>query len=445
MSDRLVMFDGEPPTLLHELYRSLQAGRRVLAQKLRGGTPVTPPADTVLARVRLDFEVMAYFSDAPINLYQLRQWLYPLERLNEKHPVFILTRSTETFQILAQETHLSVVNARRIGLIDSIAMHSDIKMAVYVNQTMRNFQALRYPEMLHVFLSHGESEKHTYMATNQAKAYDFTFVAGDAAVERITENLVRFQPDRHLVKIGRPQLDTPPPATWTPHVTDRTTVLYAPTWEGDRPSMSYGSVQSHGRQIVQALLASPRHRLVFRPHPRTGITFAEASAADHELRALVEQAAAADPSAGHQVDLTPHFGPQMLEADVLIADVSAVALDFLPTGKPVVVTVPAQSAATYDRSTFLGSVYELPVSELADLVPSLDRWLADDPRKADRMRWVEHYFGDVTPGASLQRFLDACDRTIALRDELVDAKRAADEAAPASAGDAPPRVRAEAV
>lgn len=442
MSDRLALFDGEPPTLLHELYRSIRAARRVLARKVRGGRPVKqPPADTVLARVKLDFEVMAYFSDAPINLYQLRQWLYPLERLDEKHRVFILTRNTETFQLLSQETHLSIVNARRIGLIDSIALHSDIKMAVYVNQTMRNFQSLRYPEMLHVFLSHGESEKHTYMATNQAKAYDFTFVAGDAAVERITDNLVRFQPDRHLVKIGRPQLDTPPPASWTPYLTDRTTVLYAPTWEGDRPSMSYGSLQSHGRQIVEALLASPRHRLVYRPHPRTGITFPEASAADRELRALVQQAIAADPAAGHQVDLSSHFGPQMLDADVLVADVSAVALDFLPTGKPVVVTVPAQPAATYDRSTFLGSVYDLPTEALPDLVPSLDRWLAEDPLRQERLRWVEHYFGDVTPGASLRRFLDACDRTLELRDELITAKRAED----AAAGVVPARLPAEAV
>ena len=63
---------------------------------------------------------------------------------------------------------------------------------MYVNQSYLNFHAMRYPDMLHVFLSHGESEKTTYMASNQAKAYDFMFVAGEAAVQRYRKSLVNF-------------------------------------------------------------------------------------------------------------------------------------------------------------------------------------------------------------------------------------------------------------
>src|SRR6187402_2504746 len=73
-----------------------------------------------LARVPLDFEVMVHFADLPVNLYQLRQWLYPLEQLNASHPVFILTRENATFQALAHETQLPIINAARIGTLDSI-------------------------------------------------------------------------------------------------------------------------------------------------------------------------------------------------------------------------------------------------------------------------------------------------------------------------------------
>lgn len=421
MSDRMVLQDDALP---QRMYNTVRSTRRQLAQRLR--RRLNPPSgaiDTVLSHVKLDFDVMAYFSDPPVNLYQIRQWLYPLERLNETHRVFILTRDTVTFQALSRETELSVINARRIGTIDSIAQHSDIKLAVYVNQTFRNFHAMRYPDMFHVFLSHGESEKATYMATNQVKAYDFTFVAGNAAVDRIKSNVVRFDWEQRLVKIGRPQLDIPAEPSVDVGGHGRTTVLYAPTWEGDRPSMSYGSVQSHGRGIVEALTTSSRYRLVYRPHPRIGVTIPEAAALDHELRAMIRAAAERDPTAGHRVDLAPHFGPQMDEADVMICDVSAVALDFLPTDKPLIVTTPAQPDARYDRTTFLGSVYELPVDRLRELVSLIDRWHANDSGLEERRRWVEHYFGDVTPGASMRRFLDACEMAITLRDELVAEKR----------------------
>ena len=425
MSDRLVMHDGMPPVLR----RAYARGRRLVGDALRRRMVRARSVDPVMSRVRLPYEVMAYFCDAPVNLYQIRQWLYPLERLDEQHPVFILTRNNASFRALACETHLPIVNARRIALIDNIAQHRDIKMAVYVNQTAKNFHNMRYPDMLHVFLSHGESEKGTYMATNQAKAYDFVFVAGDAAVDRITSNLIMFQPEPRLRKIGRPQLDAPrlegARSPGAPNrATARTTVLYAPTWEGDRPSMSYGSIQSHGHAIVEALTSGTRYRLVYRPHPRTGITLPEAGKAELALRTVVEAAAARDPGAGHRVDLTPDFGPQMAEADVMICDVSAVALDFLPTGKPLIVTVPTSPEAVFDRKTFLGSVYELPSEQASDVLALLDEWCADDVRAGERKHWVQYYYGDTTPGASMRRFLDASDDVIALRDRLVAEKRA---------------------
>jgi hypothetical protein len=98
-------------------------------------------------------------------------------------------------------------------------------------------------------------------------------------------------------------------------------------------------------------------------------------------------------------------------------------MDFLPTGKPLVVTEPARPEATVDRSGVLGAVYNLPVSQLDRVADLVDGWVTDDAAREDRARWVEHYFGDVTPGASMRRFLDACEEAIGLRDKLVTAKR----------------------
>ena len=232
-------------------YRRYRRTRRTLGTALRDRLRIDEN-DSALTRVSLPYDVMAYFSDPPVNLYQIRQWLYPLEELDKTHPVFILTRNAETFEHLVHETPLPVVNARRIATVDSLCAASDFKLALYVNQSYRNFSALRYPDMLHLYLSHGESEKTMYTSSNQVKAYDFVLVAGRAAVERYRSGLINFDVDARLRTIGRPQLDTPDYAG-VPHVGNRTTVLYAPTWEGDRPSAAYSSVESHGPQIVQSL------------------------------------------------------------------------------------------------------------------------------------------------------------------------------------------------
>ena len=106
---------------------------------------------------------------------------------------------------------------------------------LYVNQNTRNFQMFRYGRRWHVFINHGESDK-MYMTTNQYKAYDYAFIAGDAARERLGRVLwdydldTRDDPDR--APAGRPLLAASLP--YTPD--DRTVVLYAPDL-GGRPAV----------------------------------------------------------------------------------------------------------------------------------------------------------------------------------------------------------------
>src|SRR5699024_19148 len=137
-----------------------------------------------------------------------------------------------------------------------------LKVLFYVNQNTKNFQMLRYGERWHVFINHGESDK-MYMTTNQFKAYDYAFIAGQAARERLHHHVWGYDVDQRTFEIGRPQIDfMRNPA---PYPSDtRTVVLYAPTWEGDRPAAAYGSIISHGETLTQQVLSSPNHRLIYR-------------------------------------------------------------------------------------------------------------------------------------------------------------------------------------
>ncbi|GAB6936574.1 CDP-glycerol glycerophosphotransferase family protein [Isoptericola variabilis] len=361
------------------------------------------------------FEAVIHFADTPVNIYQLRQWYEPMRRLAERHPVAVITGDVESAAFLADECPLPVVLHPTVGETERWLRTQRVGIVFYVNQNALNFRMLRFRDPAHIFISHGESDK-DYMASNQLKAYDHTFIAGQAAYDRIGRRLVDFDREWHLVRIGRPQVDVQHPGPDLPD-DGRTVVLYAPTWEGDRPTMEYSSLRSHALPMLDALLATGRHRVVYRPHPRTGAFDPSYRALHQSLVTKLESANRADPKAAHVVDADSPFGWHLDAADVCVSDISAVAFDWLATGKPLLLTEPASPTAEVDRDGLAGRLDTFHADRAADVVEELERAAGDDER-ARYAAIVEHYFGDVTPGTSLGRFLDACEQILSRRARL---------------------------
>ena len=234
-------------------------------------------------------------------------------------------------------------------------------MIFYVNQNQQNFPAMRFATPAHVFVCHGESDK-DYMSSNQLKAYDHVFIAGQAARDRIMRKLIGFD-ESSLVEVGRPQVDVHSTGPALPR-DGRTVVLYAPTTEGDVPSMRYSSVATHGVPLVRSLLARPRHPAGLPARTRCwGCAVPAYRTAHEEVLRLIREANAADAGARHLADTTGPFGWQVDAADVCVTDISAVAYDWLATGKPLVVTRPAEPRAELPES---GLVRELTLLDAAD-------------------------------------------------------------------------------
>lgn len=357
------------------------------------------------------FETVLYFADGPVNLYQLRQWYEPLRQWNEQSPTLLLCRSVSAALALLDECPVTVAYVPRIDDIERLVNHQRFRLALYVNHHQRNFQMLRFIDMLHVYISHGESDKH-YMVSGQIKAYDYTFIAGEAAANRLNRFLLNYDVPTRTKTIGRPQLDTPPAKG--PDLPDdgKMVVLYAPTWEGDRPSMSYGSIPSHGAAMVKALISTGRHRVIVRPHPRTGVINDQQTVAREEVRTIIAEANAADPSAQHIFDESPNFDWQLGVADIAISDVSAAAIDWLTTGKPLVVTKPAEVNAILPEEGYLSTLDLLPADRAGEIADVLDATMNDERSTAERLKWTTFYFGDITPGVATQLWLDACREVV---------------------------------
>ncbi|MDR4532976.1 CDP-glycerol glycerophosphotransferase family protein [Glutamicibacter sp. PS] len=348
------------------------------------------------------YQVALYFADGLINAYQLRQWYEPMRKLAEQVPVVVIVRNASTAVQLHQECPLPLYFAKTIGDIETMLAGQSIGAVYYVNQNIRNFQMIRFNDPTHVFISHGESEK-AYMWSNQLKAYDYVFSAGQAARDRLAKNLSRFDAAKRTKLIGRPQIDVHYPSQ-TPLNPDLPTVLYAPTWEGDRPSMTYGSVASHGVALVESIIASGQYNLIVRPHPRSGINSESYRTALGHIRQAMA-VAATDSTATYFYDETADWGWQWAVSDICITDISAAAYDFMATGKPLMIATPSDPSATVDDSPALISVPGLAASEAHRTAEIVAEQLTGPNGHYEKI--VEHYFGDTTPGASMDRFLAA--------------------------------------
>jgi CDP-glycerol glycerophosphotransferase (TagB/SpsB family) len=364
----------------------------------------------------VDGEIAVYFADDPRKLYQLRQWLPVFELLDEHHPVTIITRHPKTFNHLRDTTRLNLVLAPAFPDLVDLYEKSDFKTAVYVNNSVHNFHSLMQRQMLHIHVNHGESDK-VCMVSNQVKAYDRVFVAGENAIRRHRAALIEFDESK-LITVGRPQLDLRPYPLLEP--SDKRTILYAPTWEGENQSNNYTSVDVFGVQIVNAALSVPGTRLIYKPHPRVAMSPLPAVAAAHKEIVRTIEARRDD----HRVLTSGDILAVFPGCDLMITDVSSVGLDFLylQVDKPMFI------ADRYtDRDRLLDAA---PVSRCADVIDettiatlteTLGRRLEHDLHQAERHDTRAGYFGDLAPGESTTRFLDAIDDAVATRDRRLTA------------------------
>jgi hypothetical protein len=374
-----------------------------------------------------EVSVIAYFADDPTRTYQLVQWLPVLDLLHEQHRVGIVVRDQESSTLLRAKTSLPVFAAPSFPELTDLYAELDGKVVLYCNNSPLNFQSLIDGRMLHVHINHGESDKHS-MASNNAKAYDRVFVAGEAAVQRHAAGLLEFDTSR-LVRIGRPQLDLRPAPVLVPSA--RRTILYAPTWEGDAEFNDYTSVATVGADIVRAVLAMRDARLVYKPHPKVVTSLSPTMReAHHRILALVHEGIRRQPDAGHQAITGGDILAIIPDCDAMVTDVSSVGLDwlYLRTERPIFITDRHHDAERLRR--------EVPVSRCADVITDVDvaglaalisARLEHDEHHLARVAMRHHYFDDLQFGDSTVRFLDAVSELVTLRDRLLGAATSSDD------------------
>ncbi|WP_129840453.1 hypothetical protein [Streptomyces sp. RFCAC02] len=258
-------------------------------------------------------EVGLYFSGGTGTAYQANMWLSTLAAL--PRPLVVL-RERPMVQQLA-DTDVPIVCVPRVAHLMELE-HSSLKMLLHPANAPKTSQILRVPTIKHAFTNHGESDKLS-SCNPYAKVYDEVWVAGPAARLRYAKADVGVD-DRDVVEVGRPQLAPITRYAGPPPAGGPVTVLYAPTWEGWTNDPGNTSVILAGENIVRALLADPRVRLLYRPHPMTGSVNPLAGAADARIRALVAEA---NRAAGLHPDPDPAAAEELARREAVLDALTA--------------------------------------------------------------------------------------------------------------------------
>ena len=315
---------------------------------------------------------------ARVNMYQIRQWYKPLAELAKRPGASSsAARRGRRSQLLAE-------SPLPVAFVPTVATSRLHRRAGHPRRAVRQPEHAELPDVpLRAPLARVHQPRRVRQDVHDhepVQGVRLRVHRGRAARERLARVLWDYDLDQRTIEIGRPQAD---------HYSGRAAVharrphrraLRADL--GGRPPVARttGRSPSHGEALVHALLATGRHRVIYRPHPRSGVVDHEYGAANRAIIAAIAAANAADPAAHHVFDDGPELGWQLAAADVAIVDISAMVYDRLAAGRPLMVTRPGEPRGA-DRHARLP--VGLRVARRADAAAHRRR---DDERRARRGR-----------------------------------------------------------
>ncbi|GMA25093.1 glycosyl transferase [Luteimicrobium album] len=333
--------------------------------------------------------VMIYLTGPGGTDYQFKVWQDQFENLGLR--AVVVVRETPLAYKVAELTSLPVVGASSLADLEAVQVPS-FRVALYVNNGTKNTHNIRYGDLTHVQLLHGDSDKPSSFNPVTAM-FDKVFVAGQAGIERYWNHGIPIPREKFEI-VGRPQVADIALAGERPE--GPFTVLYGPTWTGFNADNNFGSLHV-GAEIVRGLVRRG-WTVIFRPHP-----FSLRDAASRAHIAAIEEILRADAASsgrehvfGEDASATMTLVDCFNASDALVSDVSSVPADYLYSEKPfVIVQVDDGPVDAFLAEFALGrAAYVARAVEPASIEAALDG-LAHDTMADVRREMRTFYLGDI--------------------------------------------------
>jgi len=354
-------------------------------------------------------EFVLHFSGNRASLHQILMWVPYLDRIGCRYVVIVRERHT-LIQLSQESISAPVVLCNSIARLEASIVET-LRAAFYVNNGMKNTHLVRFGQLYHVQLLHGDSDKPPSYSPVTA-LYDKVFVAGQAGRDRYALHGVRI-PDEKFAIVGRPQVEEIETVSSQQPRTGPPVVFYAPTWRGQYDDSNFCSLPN-AVAIVEGLVAAGA-RVIFRPHPSSH-TDRESAAQIGEVEQVLARHNTKN-AAGHlfgenatRLTIVESFNL----SDALVSDVSSVVSDYLFSGKPFAVSDMLDEGPTFTRTFPLATAaYVIPRS-LVGLSDAIAKMLGADPLAEQRREMRRYYLGDFPADGYAEAFLQAARAVIDL-------------------------------
>ncbi|MEH1166236.1 CDP-glycerol glycerophosphotransferase family protein [Micromonospora sp. CPCC 205539] len=351
-------------------------------------------------------EFLLYFSAPPGSEYQVTMWLPYLKRIGR--PFVVVLREPEFLASIAAATDAPVVYCPTLRTMDDVLVPS-LRAAFYVNHGAKNSHCIRFTQLAHVQLHHGDSDK-APSANPVSGIFDRIFVAGPAAIDRYARAGVRIPAEKFVV-VGRPQVESIEVRSEPTRGLAHPTVLYTPTWTGHHADADYCSLPVAERLLRRLLERGAT--VTLRAHPYTTQNPASARQLGRLTELLVADRARTGRqhvvgAAARELTLTECVN----RSDALVSDVSGVISDYLYSGKPYAVTDMGDEGDRFvERFPLAGSGYVLR-RDMSNVDEVLTALLDTDPVAEARWATRRRYLGDFPAESYAEAFLDAARREL---------------------------------
>ncbi|WP_035738091.1 CDP-glycerol glycerophosphotransferase family protein [Glycomyces arizonensis] len=358
----------------------------------------TGDAAVIRAVGALDPVFVVHFSGPPGSAYQLRMWLPYLDLLGD--PYVVISREAGHLGELRSATTAPIVVAPSMSEVEQL-LAPGVKAAFYVNGSALNTHLVRFGNLRHLQLFHGESDKASSF-NKVTTIYDEVFVAGQAAVDRYRAHGL----DLTFRKVGRPQLAA---VASGPRAGSgaRPVLLYAPTWTGLTSEFDYSSLPI-GKAVVSEALRRDMDVIV-RAHPYTRFNLAASRQLDSIERLLAEDA--------ERTGRAHRWGPRSTgdfslvdcinAADVAVCDISGVATDWIASDRPFAVTDMGMLGDRFaDEAWIARGAYRL-AGDAGNLGSVFDELLDTDSKAVQRKETREYFLGGANGESGVEAFLAA--------------------------------------
>jgi CDP-glycerol glycerophosphotransferase (TagB/SpsB family) len=315
-----------------------------------------------------DTRFLLHIGDGPDAEFHIDLWFSYCR--NADPALAVVLRSRKLFDLLAEKRPDLPAIYIQSGMQAEWLVNACPKLVgvLYASNTGNTIHFLRFPQLRHIFLGHGDSDK-SASCHKFFRAYDEVWTAGQAHVDRFRNSGIDFSNMRFRI-VGRPTLRKLMKTRQRHAAGGR--FLYLPTWEGFQSDQNYSSIALGQDFLVDVALSTGKAAEV-KLHPWTGTQNCKLFGIEEEISARCD-------SAGVSLRVADKDTPVadlMVDADLLIADISSVVSDFLCTERPIFLFLPKSPLLRMSTSKMSVESYCYVFSDPTELASLVHRAIVD--------------------------------------------------------------------